>query len=50
MDHCTADCVGKATRFEALEPIRQVVKEYFDGFSAGMPTQAEFSAQILHDR
>jgi len=39
IDHCTAECVGihavkKATRFEALEPIRQGVKEYFAGFSA----------------
>lgn len=41
VDHCTTDCVGihavkKATRFEALEPIRQGVKEYFGGFSAGI--------------
>ena len=40
VDHCTADCVGihavkKATRFEALEPIRQGVNDYFGGFSAG---------------
>jgi putative transposase len=40
IDHCTAECVGihavkKATRFEALEPIRQGVKEYFGGFSGG---------------
>ena len=40
IDHCTAECVGihavkKATRFEALEPLRQGVKEYFGGFSAG---------------
>lgn len=40
VDHCTAECIGihvvkKATRFEALEPIRQGVKEYFGGFSAG---------------
>ena len=40
IDHCTAECVGihavkKATRFEALEPIRQAVKEHFAGFSAG---------------
>lgn len=40
IDHCTAECVGihavkKATRFEALEPIRQGVKEYWGGFSAG---------------
>ncbi len=39
IDHCTAECVGlhavkKATRFEALEPIRQGVKECFGGFSA----------------
>ena len=32
IDHCTAECVGihvvkKATRFEALEPIRQGMKE-----------------------
>jgi transposase InsO family protein len=40
IDHSTAECVGihavkKATRFEALEPIRQGVHEYFNGFSAG---------------
>jgi putative transposase len=40
VDHCTADCVGihavkKATRFEALEPIRQGVNQYFGGFAAG---------------
>ena len=40
IDHCTAECIGihavkKPTRFEALEPIRQGVKEYFGGFSGG---------------
>jgi len=40
IDHYTAECVGihavkKATRFEALEPIRQAVKEHFGGFSGG---------------
>ena len=39
IDHCTAECTGicavkKATRFEALEPIRQGVQEYFGGFTA----------------
>ena len=39
IDHCTAECLGihavkKATRFEALEPIRQAVKEHFGEFSA----------------
>lgn len=40
IDHCTAECVGihavkKATRFEALEPIRQGVREHFGSFSGG---------------
>jgi transposase InsO family protein len=40
IDHFTAECVGvhtvkKVTRFEALEPIRQGVKEHFGVFSAG---------------
>jgi len=39
IDHCTSECVGihvvkKATRFEALEPVRQGVREYFGGFAA----------------
>jgi transposase InsO family protein len=42
IDHCTAECIGihavkKATRFEALEPIRHGVKECFGGFSAAPP-------------
>lgn len=41
IDHCTAECVGihvvkRAVRFEALEPIRQGMHEYFGGFSAGV--------------
>jgi putative transposase len=41
VDHCSAECVGihaapRATRFEALEPIRQGVRQYFDGFAAGV--------------
>lgn len=40
VDHCTTECVGlhaakKATRFEALEPIRQGVRDYCGGFRAG---------------
>jgi putative transposase len=40
IDHCTAECIGlhavkKVTRFEALEPIRQGVKEQFGAFCAG---------------
>jgi putative transposase len=41
IDHCSAECVGihaarRATRFEALEPIRQGVREYFGGFAKGV--------------
>jgi putative transposase len=41
IDHCSAECVGihaarRATRFEALEPIRQGVREYFGGFARGV--------------
>jgi putative transposase len=37
VDHCSAECVGihashRATRFEALEPIRQGVRRHFGGF------------------
>lgn len=50
VDHCTADCVGihavkKASRFEALEPIRQAVKEHFESFSAG----AAKGLKLRHD-
>src|SRR5690242_11446744 len=39
--HCSAECVGihahaRATRFEALEPIRQGVRRYFGGFAANV--------------
>jgi len=38
VDHCSAECVGihahaQATRFQALEPIRQGVRQRFDGFA-----------------
>ena len=50
LDHYTAECVGihavkKATRFEALEPIRQGVKEHFGAFSAGSAT----GLRLRHD-
>ena len=40
VDHCSAECVGihahaRATRFEALEPIRQGVRRHFGGFAKG---------------
>ena len=50
IDHCTADCLGihavkKAHRFEALEPIRQAVREQFGSFSAGAAT----GVRLRHD-
>jgi putative transposase len=41
VDHCSAECVGihahvRATRFEALEPIRQGVRQRFGGFAKGV--------------
>lgn len=50
IDHCTAECVGshaakKATRFEALEPIRQGVREHFGGYEAGIAQGLE----LRHD-
>jgi transposase InsO family protein len=50
IDHCSADCIGihavkKAHRFEALEPIRQAVREQFGSFSAG----AASGVQLRHD-
>lgn len=50
IDHCTAECVGihvvkKASRFEALEPIRQGVRQYFGGSFAG----AAAGLRLRHD-
>jgi putative transposase len=50
IDHCVADCLGihavkKAHRFEALEPIRQAVREQFGTFSAGVAA----GVRLRHD-
>jgi putative transposase len=50
IDHCTAECVGihavkKASRFEALEPIRQGVREHFGAFAGG----AAVGLRLRHD-
>jgi transposase InsO family protein len=41
VDHCSAECIGihahaRATRFEALEPVRQGVRQRFGGFAKGV--------------
>ncbi len=50
VDHCTAECVGihavkRATRFEALEPLRRGVREHFGAFGP----QAAAGLRIRHD-
>jgi putative transposase len=50
IDHCSAECVGihasrRADRFEALEPLRQAVRERFGGFAKG----AAAGLQLRHD-
>src|SRR3954447_23686827 len=43
VDHCSAECVGihasrSADRFQALEPVRQAVRERFGAFAGGVAT------------
>ena len=50
IDHHSADCIGihavkRAHRFEALEPIRQAVREQFGSFSAGIAA----GVRLRHD-
>jgi putative transposase len=58
IDHCTAECVGihavkRATRFEALEPIRQGIREHFGQFShdvaAGLRLRHDHGSQYMSD-
>jgi putative transposase len=50
VDHCSAECVGihasrRADRFQALEPLRQGVRERFGSFAKGMAA----GLQLRHD-
>jgi transposase InsO family protein len=50
VDHCSAECVGihaarRATRFEALEPLRQGVRRHFGGLAKG----AARGLSVRHD-
>jgi transposase InsO family protein len=41
VDHCTSECIGihaslSGNRFEALDPLRQGVREHFSGFDKGI--------------
>ncbi|GIW55519.1 MAG: hypothetical protein KatS3mg082_1923 [Nitrospiraceae bacterium] len=58
IDHCSACCLGihvarRGTRFEALEPVRQAVREQFGGFSegiaAGVKLPHDHGSQFMSD-
>lgn len=58
VDHYTAECVGihasaRATRFEALEPIRQGVRRHFGGFARdvarGLAVRHDHGSQYMSD-
>jgi len=59
VDHCSAECVGihaahHATRFEALEPIRQGVRRHFGGLAKdvarGLSVRHDHGSQyVAHD-
>jgi len=58
VDHFTAECVGihadrHATRFEALEPIRQGVRQHFGGFTKdiarGLSVRHDHGSQYMSD-
>lgn len=58
VDHCSAECVGihadaRATRFQALEPIRQGVRQHFGGFgkaiASGLSVRHDHGSQYMSD-
>jgi transposase InsO family protein len=58
LDHHSADCVGihaalRATRFEALEPVRQGVRQHFGAFAkgiaAGLSLRHDHGSQYMAD-
>src|ERR1051325_8873274 len=58
VDHCSAECVGihahaRATRFQALEPIRQGVRQYCGGFAKaiahGLAVRHDHGSQYMSD-
>ena len=58
LDHCSAECVGlhaaqRATRFEALEPIRQGVRRCFGAFgkdvARGLAVRHDHGSQYMAD-
>src|SRR3954470_11288727 len=59
VDHYSAECVGihahaRATRFQALEPIRQGVRQHFGGFAQaiarGLAVRHDHGSQYMSDQ
>jgi transposase InsO family protein len=58
VDHCTSECIGlhaslSGNRFEALEPLRQGVREQFGGFdqaiAAGLAIRHDHGSAYMSD-
>ena len=58
VDHCSAECIGihahaRATRFQALEPIRQGVRQHFGGctknIARGLSVRHDHGSQYMSD-
>ena len=58
VDHCTQECVGihaarPGPRFEALEPLRQGLREHFGGYgpgvASGLALRHDHESQYLSD-
>lgn len=58
IDHCTQECIGihaarRGTRFEALEPLRQGIREHFAGYgpgvAAGLALRHDHGSQYLSE-
>ena len=58
VDHCSAECIGlhaacRATRFEALEPIRQGVRRHFGAFAKdiarGLAVRHDHGSQYMSE-
>jgi len=56
VDHCTQECIGihaarRGTRFEALEPLRQGIREHFAGYgpdvAVGLALRHDHGSQYL---
>jgi transposase InsO family protein len=54
VDHCTCECAGlhvarRGDRFEALEPLRQGVREHLGGFDRGLTIRHDHGSAYMSD-